>query len=211
MAELMKRQLVRRGASIGPPPDRDGPLGQSQAALDAFASANKLRTPVTLADVDYPKLAAKIKLDKQRLDLATEEQAEVFLEIGERHAQAVSVRDLAKDTVTRVDAELARDKRIAAAKAGEKITEKITDDYVCLHEKHAAAVAAYADARRAEMKWSALRDAFDQRMRMIRELVGLYAAGYWTNSGTAGARGQVQEALAERARSEQQRQREQRG
>lgn len=207
---LTKRSLVKR--------DGNSALGQAKEALEAFSSGTAATqreidkkaaaappaAPAAqrLTEADYAQLSVRIRINKARLDDAAEEQAQVFLDICERHTLAVSLYDQAKDDLGKCDAELARDKRIDASKAGEKLTEKITDDFICLHPKHVQAQQTLAHAKRDVQKWASLRDAFDQRMRMIRELVGLYAAGYWTNSGTSSARGDVRQSLAERARDE---------
>lgn len=198
-------KLVKRA----PPPSNES-AAQDDAGPFAAGTKKIEQRMRDLAMKDYQGLAAKIRIDQNQLDRCIVDQASVFLDICERHAVAVSVRDGAKDALAKADAEIARDLRISAIKNGEKLTEKMIDDQVCLHEKHQTAAAAYADARRDEAQWGNLRDAFDQRMRMLRELVQLYAAGYWTNSGTMNARDQHAQQTAQGIQEAMQRKREER-
>jgi len=154
----------------------------------------------TTPDADYTEFRQRILIEKNKLDSAAEEQARIFLEVCERHVHAVSVRDAAKDELGRSDAINARTERARLIAAGEKSTEAIINDFVLLHPEHERMVATISAATAAADRWYALRTAFDHRMRMIRELVSLYASGYWTNSGAVGQNGIAREALAERAR-----------
>lgn len=212
----MGTPLVRRSAAPAPEPKAvdeirtrfDGVQLGSPTSLSSVRAALQRAEP--LEDPEYKRLAARIKIDRNNLDAAAIEQSEVFLDICEHHALSISKRDAAKEALSTVDAEVARDKRIDCTKKGEKQpTKDAMDEYVVLHERHTNAQAALANAQREERRWGILRDSFDQRMRMIRELVGLYASGYWTNSGTAVARGSVEQATAERRREEMAKAREQ--
>jgi hypothetical protein len=149
---------------------------------------------------DYEIFAARIKLDRNALDVAAEEQAQIFLEVAQQHVLACSRRDEAKDDIARIDASLARDFRAQCEEQKIRATEALISDHVLQHQSHISAAATLRLHRIEADQWGALREAFDQRMRMIKELVGLYASGYYSEGGTIGPRNAIRDAIAENAR-----------
>lgn len=149
---------------------------------------------------DYDMLRARIKIDRDALDKSVEEQAQVFLEVCDKHVHALSRRDEARDKLARRDAEIARDTRQKGEKSGARITEANVNDSVMLHPDHIMISAELAELKKQSDLWGVLRDAFDQRMRMIRELVNLYAMGYYGSAGTVAPRNTVRDSLAATAR-----------
>lgn len=139
----------------------------------------------------------KIKLDRHALDLAAEEQPGLFLEVAEQHVQAKSRYDQARDNLTRLDAKIAQRVRTAwnEAKDG-KATEGKVADIVLTDPEHLTAADAMQKAKEEVDEWDALRSAFDHRLRMIRELTSLYAAGYYSASGSSSAKTGVRDANA---------------
>lgn len=143
-----------------------------------------------------PKLAelrAKVKLDRHALDLAAEEQPQLYLDAADQRVLARSRADEAKDNLTRTDARLGREVRAQMEKEGAKPTEGRVADVVLGHQDHLDAAAKFAEARREADEWDALTSALEHRKSMIRELATLYASGYYTAGAAAGARGQVRD------------------
>jgi hypothetical protein len=149
---------------------------------------------------DYEIFSARIKLDRNALDVAAEEQAQIFLEVANRHVMAVSRRDEAKDDLAHIDAQIARDFRAKCEEDKIRATEALVTDHILQHQSHISAAATLRLHRIEADQWGALREAFDQRMRMIKELVGLYASGYYSEGGTIGPRNAIRDAIAENAR-----------
>jgi hypothetical protein len=158
-------------------------------------------TAIPKAPSDYDLLRARIKIDRDALDKSVEEQAQVFLEVCDRHVHALSLRDEARDALSRKDAEIAREVRQNGEKSGSRVTEANVNDSVMLHPDHIRLSAILAEIKKQSDLWGVLRDAFDQRMRMIRELVNLYAVGYYGSVGTVGPRNTVRDSLAATART----------
>lgn len=156
---------------------------------------------VTKELTDYDLFRARIKIDRDALDKSVEEQAQVFLEVCDRHVNALSLRDEARDALSRKDAEIARETRQKAEKGGSRVTEANVNDSVMLHPDHINLSDKLAKLKKQSDLWGVLRDAFDQRMRMIRELVNLYAIGYYGSAGTVGPRNAVRDSLAATART----------
>lgn len=159
------------------------------------------QTASTRSASDYDALRERIKIDRDALDKSVEEQAQVFLEVCDRHVNALSLRDEARDKLSRRDAEIARDARQKGEKSGTRVTEANINDSVMLHADHIKLSAELAELKKQSDLWGVLRDAFDQRMRMIRELVNLYAMGYYGANGSVGPRNTVRDSLAATARS----------
>lgn len=150
---------------------------------------------------DYEDFVKRIQLDRDALDIAAEEQAQVFQEVGERHVKTVSLRDEARDALARMDSALARDHRARLEREQKKATEGIVNDYVLLDSRHQEMTEELGRLKRAADLWGTLREAFEHRRRMISELVGLYASNYYAGAGTARPRNAVRDALAERGRA----------
>jgi len=138
------------------------------------------------AELELGRYRDKIKLDRHALDTAAEEQAQVFLDVCDHHTRAVSIRDEAKESLARTDAELASE--IRQRKSETKMTEGAIYDQVVQHKKHQDATSGYERKRRDADYWGNLRSAFDQRAKMIRELTGQYSAGYFTVQSAVSAR-----------------------
>lgn len=125
-------------------------------------------------DLDYYK--SLLKIDKNALDDAIEEQAVLYHEICEHYALAVSLRDEAHENVKTVDAEL---NQAIRNNAQAKITEAAIASMVTDSEEHKKAMHDYLQSKLTVDMLAALRDSFNQRSYMIKELCALYAAEYF--------------------------------
>lgn len=159
-----------------------------------------VKPPRAVGDALYDELKAQLSIDRNRLDEAVEQQATVFAKICEEHVLVSSQRDEAHDVLARRDAEIAREFR-ANPKEGQKITEAITNDAVMLHPEHVRLSQTLNQLKARADRWWGLRQAFDQRVRMLHELVSLYSGGYFTSSGAQGSKSAVSDALAATARA----------
>ncbi len=152
----------------------------------------RVTVPQRITDPELERYRALIKLDRHALDTAAEEQAQLFLDVCDKHTLAVSVRDEAKETLARVDAQLASEVRLR--KTETKMTEGAIYDQVVQSQKHQEVTTDYEHKRRDADFWGNLRAAFEQRAKMIRELTGQYSAGYFTvQSGVHARRAGAQE------------------
>lgn len=156
----------------------------------------------------YMRLRAKIKIDKDDLDTAVVEQPETYLEISEAYSLACSVRDQTKGALARLESELATDCRKTLAMRGLKDTKDNMSDAILLHPKYATAKTALDRDSRIADQWSDLKYSFEQRMRMLRELVQLYAVGYFTTASMRGSAGENRNTSAAIVREAQQRKRD---
>jgi len=118
-------------------------------------------------------------INKNRLDEAIEQQAEVFYHVAEGTANAISLRDQIKYELETLVSDTYLSIRLEASNEGRKITEVLLENEVTqdkevqrMKEKHLA-VKTEAD------KWLALKESFTQRGYMLREMASLYVSGYF--------------------------------
>lgn len=150
---------------------------------------------------EYEAFKAKLEIDRDRLDAAVMEQAQVFDEIGERHIRACDLRDAAKTRLAIKDSELAVRYRMKLNASREKSTDSIVNDYVLLDPSRGIENDIYTARKKEADLWGILREAFEQRMRMLRELVSLHATGYFNTQSMDAPKNIVRDALAESARA----------
>ena len=129
-----------------------------------------------LAELDFYK--KKIVIDRHALDICAEEQSQHFLDICDKHTEAISLRDAAKEDLAVIDAELASKQRKSSAE--KRMSEGAIYDLVVQDPKHKAAWQRYEDRKHIADRWGNLRFSFEQRAKMIRELTSQFSSGYFT-------------------------------
>ena len=182
------------------------PNGGERVSGVSFAQAQRDRTAVRVSSgpdpmAEYASFKAKLEIDRDRLDAAVMEQSQIFDEVGERHIRACDLRDAAKTRLAIKDSELAVRYRTKLNASGEKSTDSIVNDYVLLDPSRNTENDIYTARKKEADLWGILREAFEQRMRMLRELVSLHATGYFNAQSMGGPRNVVRDALAETART----------
>lgn len=138
---------------------------------------------------EYQQFKAGLQIDRDDLDTMVQQQAALFHEVFERHILAVSLRDDKAKHLSERDAEIAREFRRQQEAAKEKCTEAMTNDAVLLHPEHQRIKAEFDMLKRNADLWYSLREAYDQRVKMLHELVALHSAQYFgsTAAGTVGS------------------------
>ena len=121
-------------------------------------------------------------INKLQLDKELVEQATKFYEVSEECAVASSLRDAAYDTVKTTDAQLYFDIRKELEESSTKATEAMVANLVLKHPDHKVAVAEHLAKKLKADELSAMKESFSQRSFMIRDLVSLFIAGYYTDS-----------------------------
>lgn len=192
MAEIKRRALIKKP---------DGMEMAKSFVQKAAAQIHREVGPDPMAE--YEAFRERVKIDRDQLDQSVLEQAQIFSEIGERHVRVCSLRDRAKEDLAMKDSELAREIRARLVKGGQKFTEGQINDEVILHPDRASLNDIYTGYKKAADLWGILRESFEQRMRMLRELVSLHATGYYNSSAMGHPRNQVSEAMAKSAREQQ--------
>jgi len=123
-----------------------------------------------------------LAIDKSVLDDEVVRQPTLFCTISEALTDALALRDGAKEALAYVDAEMDSMWRKKLSRSDTKVTEKMVQNYVqCSHE-HGKAFDVYLRAKTYADKLLALKEAFQQRSYMLRDLVSLYSANYYEAS-----------------------------
>lgn len=142
----------------------------------------------------------KLRIDRLALDDGIEEHASLFYEISEEHALAMSRRDTAKAAMDEVYSISADQVRRDFSESKDKHTEAQIKEAVVLDPDYLAAIAQYQDRAKEAALLGAMKDSFEQRGRMLRELAQLYISGYFSITSVRGSEFSAKQAVADRAR-----------
>lgn len=141
------------------------------------SEVNKSWVPVvaTLAEIQQ-----QLVIDKSVLDDEIIRQPMLFYMVSELFTTALAERDALKEELQAVDADLDFQwrKRLSKDKTA-KVTETLIKNHVQTSDAHERAFNAWLDAKTKADRLQALKDAFQQRSYMLRDLVSLYSANYY--------------------------------
>ena len=152
------------------------------AATDAIADRKLYVDPRG----EFSHLREKLLIDKNDLDSAMIEQPVLFQEVSERYVLAQSEAISAKEKLAGVDALLAHELRTKWNISGEKYTETKLGDAVQGEPKHIVGYDHWSALARRAAYLGALKESYDQRSKMLRELGQLFVVGYFSRA-TSGA------------------------
>lgn len=147
----------------------------------------KLRDPVSFLVEGLHELEEGLRINKTALDDELQMQPELFYAVSKRAALAVSIRDGAKQTLQETESRINLAVRLAAEKDGEKLTEREVEARVRLHSKVQAAQDALLAANHEVAMLSALKDAFQQRSYVLKDLANLWVANYYGDASAGRA------------------------
>lgn len=123
----------------------------------------------------HAELKQHLRIDRNSLETELEAQADLFYEVCEHHARAISRRDELK-TASEEQYALCAD---AIRRGEDKVTEAHVKEQVSMDKDYLDACATFLEAKKLADLFAGLRDAFDQRGKMLRELAQLYLGGYY--------------------------------
>ncbi len=122
------------------------------------------------------KLKDYLLIDEHDLDTECVRQPSIFFHVQEEYEKAVSLRDELKKEVTRVWSEefinSKRNNKVSDAVA--KAEADASPTYNEMYEK-------FLDAKHEAALWGALKEAFQQRVPMLRDICNLYISGYYSD------------------------------
>lgn len=119
------------------------------------------------------RLRDSLVIDRDSIGDCLIDQPQLFYDVARGHAESVARRDALKLDTEEVQAEADRGIRAAAAVAGDKITEASIQQTLRLDPKVADLSRKGLSAREESDRWAALKEAYQQRSFMLRELVAL--------------------------------------
>lgn len=132
--------------------------------------------------ISITDLQQQLAIDKLVLDDEVIRQPVLFYSISEMLVDALAERDGAKEDLAATDADLDGEWRKKLAKLYDKVTEQMVKNHVQTDIRHEQAFDSYLDAKTRADKLLALKEAFQQRSYMLRDLVSLYSANYYETS-----------------------------
>lgn len=130
--------------------------------------------------VDINEFRAYLSIDKSSLDDEVIRQPSLFFEVSEAYVEAAAERDYAKEDLANIDAVL--DSSIRKKLSDKKPTEGAVKGLVQCSEEHSKAMRVYLEAKQLADKFAVLKDAFQQRSYMLRDLVSLHTSNYFQDS-----------------------------
>lgn len=130
-----------------------------------------------------------LEIDKTALDDEVIRQPSLFYMVSEQLIEASAIRDAAKEALATVDAELDAKWR-KKLNTGAKATDKAVLSHVQTSQEHADAFDAYLVAKAEADKLLVLKESFQQRSYMLRDLVSLYTANYFEDASIKPSRAQ---------------------
>lgn len=131
----------------------------------------------TIDSIEYYR--SLMVIDKNDLDNELEQHAVIYEQIGEQLATACALRDEAKDNTSRATAKAAHAIRQEFEANNEKISEAKINSLLPATKEVNAATQVQVHYKLEADNWSSLKEAWDARGKMLRELCHLYTAGYW--------------------------------
>ena len=130
---------------------------------------------------DLDKYKANLAIDKNSLDTCIQEQVILYSEVSEHYINALAIRDTKKKEMEEQYAFTCLQIRQDAANEGRKITEAGIKEHALTDDEYLASVGAHLVAKTNTDYWASLKEAYSQRSHMIKELAGLYVAGYFSD------------------------------
>lgn len=121
-----------------------------------------------------------LQIDKLALDDEIIRQPSLFFEVSEAYAEAAVDRDGLKEYLITIDAQL--DAKIRAELGDAKATEAMIKGRIQTDKEHQSAVNDWLTAKAKADQLGALKEAFQQRSYMLRDLVSLHTANYFEQS-----------------------------
>jgi hypothetical protein len=128
-----------------------------------------------------------LRIDRDDLDSSLTEQPDQYYKVALAYTNAAALRDAAKLDLEQIEANLDVTLRAQAAQAQEKTTEASIKQEMRLDPRWQTAKKHHLDLSLDADRLGALKEAFQQRSFMLRELVALTISEIGSRAGAAGA------------------------
>ena len=150
-------------------------------------------------DAEYQRCRRTLAINRDDLDTEVAQHAEKFFRVAEMAVLASAAYDQIKQDLKLVEARVAKEVRAAAAAEERKISNDAVEMEVLNDREIKTLHRELGDAKLAMDKWSALKEAFGQRSKMVTESVGLYISKYYSRNSVS-AQTALQDHAVERVR-----------
>lgn len=138
-----------------------------------MADSKKL-SPIEQSRAQRAEARRHLVIDKDDLSECLIRQPESYYHVADAHAMMVAERDSAKLDLEEAEAAEAKKIRALAAANDEKLTEAGLRQELTLSARLQGLNNKLLELSAEVNAWAAMRDAFQQRSYMLRELVGMY-------------------------------------
>lgn len=125
----------------------------------------------------------RLFIDKNSMDDELINNPSLVQEVCDECAQAIAVRDAAKEALATVDAELDAEVRNELSQST-KVTEDKVRAAIQTHPRHAEAFTVYNEAKLAAALADSLVKAVETRSKALEQLSYLYGSGYFAINST---------------------------
>jgi hypothetical protein len=142
--------------------------------------------------IDLDEFRKYLDIDKNHLDDELIRQPRIFEQVGDALADANARKDVLKEGLATVDAELDGLVRKYLDEKGDKYTEAVVKNAVQADRKHRAAFVAHNEAKLKADKLWVLKDALEQRGKALEHLCKLYLGGYYQQDSVRSVPADVQ-------------------
>ncbi len=133
--------------------------------------------------ISIAELKEQLAIDKSVLDDEVIRQPVLFYTVSEQLTNAIAERDGAKEDLAAVDAELnAKWRKKLSTSTTKRVTDSLVQSYIQTDPVHEKAFDTWLAAKTKADQFLALKEAFQQRSYMLRDLVSLYSANYYEDS-----------------------------
>lgn len=112
-------------------------------------------------------------IDKRNLDGEVQKQAERYWDVAERCAEAISLRDSLKEEKDKVWSEQFIKNKVESKLDGKAISDKVAETYADSSPEFSKATKDFLDAKLDAELWIGMKESWQQRAVMLRELCGL--------------------------------------
>jgi len=147
---------------------------------------------------DVDEYHANLAIDKDDLERCLMEQSESFYHVARESVYAVARRDAAKYDMESLEALLGQQIRLEAAEDKVKLTEGAVAERLAILPDIQKVNKQYLEEKAHAEAWVALKEAFQQRSFMLRELVALRLRQHYDIAMEHGS-GQTRAALGDAA------------
>lgn len=116
-------------------------------------------------------------IDTKKLDEECRFQPELFYEVAKQSVEAASERDALKETKDRVWSSTFVKEKMEGKLEGKSLSDKTAETFADVDEEVVKAIDSYLGKKKEADEWTALKEAYQQRAVMLKELCGLQISG----------------------------------
>lgn len=133
-------------------------------------------------DSQYEQLKEQLAFSEHALDEAVLHHSQLYFTVCEEYTIACSIRDDAKKNMEESYAQNSLRIRDQALEENKKLTEDLVKQLTSLDRDYKEACKKYLSAKLEADLWGSLKEAYNTRGYMIREMAELWRASYFATS-----------------------------